>query len=161
MPATPDYAQHRERVPADWTDAAGLLAPAYAVVIFDRALDTLYDGIGLGLGYRRASGNSTFTMETHLIQDGPVRAGEEVVVRNHLLAVDAKRMHIAQEMFVAGRDGRVALMEQLGMHIDLTVRRSSPFPPELRAQIEAARRLLARLPAPQPTGQRIDLDTAA
>ncbi len=157
MAATPDYAQHYERVPAEWTDAAGLLAPAYAVVIFDRALDTLYDGIGLGLDYRRATGNSTFTMETHLVQDGAVRAGDEVLVRNHLLAVDAKRMHIAQEMFVTGRDGRVALMEQLGMHVDLTIRRSSAFPPALAARIEAAAALLASWPAPAGTGRQISL----
>ncbi len=158
MAATPDYAVHRERVPAEWTDAAGTLAPAYAVVIFDRALDTLYDGIGLGLGYRRATGNSTFTVETHLVQYGTVRVGDDVTVRNHLLAVDAKRMHIAQEMFVAGREGRVALMEQLGMHIDLTIRRSSPFPPELAAEIGAAASVLAQWPAPAGTGRRIGFD---
>lgn len=155
---TADYAEHRERVSPDWADESGVLAPAYAVVIFDRAIDVLYDGIGLGLAYRRATDCSTFTLETHMLQEQPVPAGAEVVVRNRILAIDAKRMHIAQEMFRPGQARRVASMEQLSIHVDLSLRRSAPFPSERLAEIRAAMRALADRPELVGTGGPVSLD---
>ncbi len=154
MTAT-SYAEHRERVRPEWVDTAGELAPAFAVVIFDHAIDRLYDGIGIGDDYRQATDFSTFTLETHSLLEQPVRAGEEVLVRSHILAVDAKRMHIAQEMFRPGRTRRAALMEQLSIHIDLSIRHSAPFPPERLAQICAAMEAHAGWARPAGTGQRI------
>lgn len=150
-----EYAEHRERVRPEWADEDGLLAPAFAVVIFDYAIDVLYDGIGLGTPYRRETNRSTFTLETHLLCDRPVRAGETVLVRNHILAVDAKRLHVAQEMFRPGEPARAALMEQLSIHVDLGTRRSAPFPPDRLARIRAAMTLLATAPPPAGTGRRV------
>ncbi len=155
---TADYAEHRERVRPEWADQDGFLAPAYAVVIFDRAIDLLYDGIGLGLTYIRATGCSTFTLETHMLQEQPVPVGAGVLVRNRILAVDAKRMHIAQEMFRLGQARRAALMEQLSIHVDLAIRRSAPFPPERLAEIRAAMRTLSDGPEPVGTGRPVSLD---
>lgn len=156
MTAT-SFAEHRERVLPEWVDAAGELRPAFAVVIFDHAIDRLYDGIGIGDAYREATSFSTFTLETHSLFETPLCAGEEALVRSHILDVDAKRMHIAQEMFRPGERERAALMEQLSIHIDLTVRRSAPFPPERLAQIRAAMAAQADWPRPAGTGQRIAL----
>lgn len=151
------FAEHSERVLPEWVDAGGELRPAFAVVIFDHAIDRLYDGIGIGDAYREATDFSTFTLETHSLLETPVRAEEVVLVRSHILDVDAKRMHIAQEMFRPGRTRRVALMEQLAIHIDLKIRRSAPFPPERLAQIRAAMQAQADWPRPSGTGQRIVL----
>ena len=154
-----DGAEHRERVRAEWADAGGALAPAYAVVIFDHAIDALYDWIGLGPAYRTATGCSTFTLETHLSQDRPVLAGEDVLVRNRILAVDAKRMHVAQEMFRPGQERRAAVMEQLSIHVDLQARRSAPFPPDRLGVIREAIDLLSAAPAPAGIGNAVSFAT--
>ena len=148
-------AEHRERVRAEWADEGGALAPAYAVVIFDHAIDVLYEWIGLGPAYRIATGCSTFTLETHLSQDRPVPAGEDVLVRNRILAVDAKRMHIAQEMFRPGQGTRAAVMEQLSIHVDLQARRSAPFPPDRLGVIREAIGLLSTVPEPAGIGHAV------
>jgi acyl-CoA thioester hydrolase len=154
-----NYSEHRERVRPEWVDPAGELAPAFAVVIFDHAIDLLYDGIGIGDAYRQVTDFSTFTLETHSLHEQPVPADEEVLVRSHILAVDAKRMHIAQEMFRPGQTRRVALMEQLSIHIDLSVRRSAPFPPERLSEIRAAMEAQKDWPRPEGTGRQITLAT--
>jgi len=157
---------HREQVRPAWTDRDGYLRPAFLVVIFDHAIDALYEGLGLGEAYRRETSFSTFTLETHALLERPIRRGEELLVRNCVLAVDSKRMHIAQEMFGAqemvGAEGRVraALMEQLSIHVDLAIRRSAPFPPERLARIRAAIADQRDRPAPAGTGQQIRLDPA-
>ncbi len=152
-----DYTEHRERVRPEWVDAQGVLHPAYAVVIFDHAIDLLYNGIGLGIPYRQITTFSTFTLETHTLFERDVRAGDDVLVRNHILAVDAKRMHIVQELFRPGETVRAMLMEQLSIHVDLSVRRSAPFPAERLAQIREAIAGQAEWPKPVGTGQRITL----
>jgi acyl-CoA thioester hydrolase len=154
-----NYSEHRERVRPEWVDPAGELAPAFAVVIFDHAIDLLYDGIGIGDAYRQVTDFSTFTLETHSLHEQPVPADEEVLVRSHILAVDAKRMHIAQEMFRPGQTRRAALMEQLSIHIDLSIRRSAPFPPERLSEIRAAMEAQREWPRPRGTGRRITLAT--
>lgn len=154
---------HREQVRPEWVDHDGVLRAAFLVVIFDHAIDALYEGLGLGVAYRLETSFSTFTLETHTLLERPIRAGEEMVVRNSVLAVDAKRMHIAQEMFGqetrVGADGakRAALMEQLSIHVDLAIRRSTPFPPERLARIRAVIADQRDRPAPAGTGQRIRL----
>lgn len=151
------YLEHREHVPPEWADRNGVLRPAFAVVIFDHAIDVLYDGLGIGWPYRRQTDFSTFTLETHTLLERSMFAGDDLLVRNHVLAVDGKRMHIAQEMFRAGESVRSALMEQLSIHVDLAIRRSAPFPPERRAAIEAAAAAQSDWPRPRGTGARVGL----
>ncbi len=150
-------AEYRERVRSEWADEGGVLAPAYAVVVFDHAIDALYEWIGLGSAYREVTGCSTFTLETHLVQQQAIPAGEEVLVRNRVLAVDAKRMHIAQEMFRPGQTGRAALMEQLSIHVDLAARRSAPFPPDRLDTIREVIGLLSAGPEPAGVGRAVSL----
>jgi acyl-CoA thioester hydrolase len=154
-----NFTEHTEYVQPDWVDAQGRLRPTYFVVIFDHAIDLLYDGLGIGWPYRRATNSSTFTLEAHALLEWPVPAGETVLVRSRILGVDAKRIHIAQEMFRPGQSVRAALMEQLGIHVDLTVRRSSPFPPDRLAAIQAAMAAQDGT-APVGVGRRIGLAAA-
>ena len=85
----------------EWIDANGHMNLAYYVVLFDQATDLLYDALGVGQAYRDATGNSTFTAETHTLYEREVRVGERVRVVPHLLGADAKRLHYFHEMFHA------------------------------------------------------------
>ena len=57
----------------EWIDANGHMNLAYYVVLFDQATDLLYDALGVGQAYRDATGNSTFTAETHTLYEREVR----------------------------------------------------------------------------------------
>lgn len=139
----------------EWIDANGHMNLAYYVVLFDQATDLLYDTLGVGQAYRDATGNSTFTAETHTLYEREVRLGERVRVVPHLLGVDAKRLHYFHEMFHAEHGHRVAAQELMALHIDLSLRRVAPFPEELYARIRQA--VLARggQPLPHGVGRRI------
>lgn len=138
-----------------WIDANGHMNLAYYVVLFDQATDALYDHIGVGQAYRDATGNSTFTAETHTLYENEVRLGERVRVVPHLLGVDAKRLHYFHEMFHAERGHRVAAQELIALHIDLRIRRVTPFPPDLLARLQAAVRAREDQPLPKGVGRRI------
>jgi acyl-CoA thioester hydrolase len=139
----------------EWIDANGHMNLAYYVVLFDQATDTIYDALGVGQAYRDATGNSTFTAETHTLYEREVLVGERVRVVSYLLGVDSKRLHYFHEMFHAAHGHRVAAQELMGLHIDLRVRRTAPFPPVLLARLQAAVLAQAGEPLPEGIGRRI------
>jgi acyl-CoA thioester hydrolase len=144
----------------EWIDANGHMNLAYYVVLFDQATDLLYDEIGVGQAYRDATGNSTFTAETHTLYEREVRLGERVRVVPHLLGVDAKRLHYFHEMFHAEQGHRVAAQELIALHIDLRVRRVAPFSADLRRRIEDSVSVRAGEALPKGVGRRIGLPSA-
>ena len=73
----------RRRVLPEWIDANGHMNMAYYVVLFDQATDLMYETLGVGQAYREATGNSTFTVETHTLYEREVRVGERVRVTSH------------------------------------------------------------------------------
>ena len=86
------------RVEPAWIDYNGHLNMAYYNVLFDRAVDEVYELLGLGLNYVETTRHSTFTAEVHvrylreILVDAPVR------VSFHLLGFDNKRMHYFEEL---------------------------------------------------------------
>jgi acyl-CoA thioester hydrolase len=141
----------------EWIDANGHMNLAYYVVLFDQATDLMYDTLGVGQAYREATGNSTFTAETHTLYEREVRSGERVCVVPHLLGADAKRLHYFHEMFHADGGHRVAAQELIALHIDMAVRRVAPFPPDLYARIQAAVAGRAGRELPNGVGRRITM----
>jgi acyl-CoA thioester hydrolase len=139
----------------EWIDANGHMNLAYYVVLFDQATDLLYDMLGIGHAYRNATGNATFTAETHTLYEREVHVGEQVRVVPHLLGADAKRLHYFHEMFHTDGGHRVAAQELMALHIDLSVRRVTPFPADRYRQILAAVRDHSRRPLPAGVGRRI------
>ncbi len=150
-----DFPQFEGVVLPEWIDANGHMNLAYYVVLFDKATDLMYDVLGVGQAYRDATGNSTFTAETHTLYEREVRVGESVRVVPHLLGADAKRLHYFHEMFHAERGDRVAAQELIALHIDMSVRRVAPFPPDLYARIQTAVSRRAGRELPRGVGRRI------
>ena len=147
--------QLRAEVLPEWIDANGHMNLAYYVVLFDQATDLLYDALGVGQAYRNATGNSTFTAETHTLYEREVLEGERVRVMTHLLGADAKRLHYVHEMFHAEGGHRVAAQELMALHIDMASRRVAPFPPDLHARIQAMVKERAGRALPIGVGRRI------
>lgn len=139
----------------EWIDANGHMNLAYYVVLFDQATDLLYDVLGVGTAYRAATGNSTFTAETHTLYQRELRAGERVRIVPHVLGADAKRLHYFHEMYHAVDGHRVAAQELMALHIDMSVRRVAPFPADVSDRISAAVRLCRKRPIPEGVGRRI------
>ena len=145
----------------EWIDANGHLNLAYYVVLFDQATDLLYDALGVGQAYREATGNSTFTAETHTLYEREVRVGERVRVVPYLLGADTKRLHYFHEMFHCEHGRRVAAQELMALHIDMSVRRVAAFPADLSQKISDAVRACGDRPVPEGTGRRIAMPGGA
>ena len=73
---------------------------AYYNVLFDRAVDEVFELLGCGADYVK-KGFSTFTAEVHVRYLRELKEGDPVRVTFQLLDYDAKRMHYFEQLFHA------------------------------------------------------------
>jgi acyl-CoA thioester hydrolase len=126
----------REPVQPSWIDYNGHLSEAYYVLVLGHATDAVMDAVGLGPDHREAEQASLFTVEAHLRYLDQVPGDVELEVRSHVIGRTGKLLWIWHELFAEGR--LRATEEILGVHVDTSTGRSSPFPAEVAARIDAA-----------------------
>ncbi len=143
------------RVEDGWIDYNGHLNMAYYNVLFDRAVDEVYEILGLGLGYVERSRHSTFTAEVHVRYLRELHAGDAVRVTFQLLGYDSKRLHYFEELHHAEENWLSATSENMALHVDMAAKKTAAFSPEVAARLERMRLAHAGLPIPQGAGRRI------
>ena len=126
------------RVRPEWIDATGHLTLAYYVVLLDVATDLLWEPLGLGDPYR-ATGLGTFAVETHTLYLGELTEGDDTEASSLVLDVDAKRLHIAHELRRLPSGTVSARQELMFLTVDLSTRRSVPWPADTLAALLSAR----------------------
>jgi acyl-CoA thioester hydrolase len=149
------FDRYRGEVLSEWIDINGHMNLAYYSVLFDYATDALFDAIGIGQTYKRATNHGTFVVETHNLYERELLVGEKVRIVSQILGADAKRLHLAHEMFRSGDKQRSATQELMFLSIDLARRRVVPFPGEARQRVAAAASAHSPLPAPNWVGRRV------
>jgi acyl-CoA thioester hydrolase len=156
MPTIPaPFERYEAEVSPLWIDLNGHMNLAYYTVLFDYATDLLFEAIGIGRQYKEATGHGTFVVETHNRYECELLVGEQVRVASRVLGADAKRIHLAHEMFRRADGARSATQELMFLSIDLSRRRVVPFRPEARAGVVSAARAHAALPWPDWVGRHI------
>jgi acyl-CoA thioester hydrolase len=144
-------------VEPEWIDYNGHFNMAYYAVLFDRTADEAFELVGLGPDYVQSRNASYFTLEAHLTYARELTLGDPVKVTVQLLDHDAKRIHYVQEMFHAEDGWLAATMEAICMHVDMTAKRSAPFPPEMLERVAAMHAAHRTLPVPSQVGHRIGI----
>jgi acyl-CoA thioester hydrolase len=143
------------QIEPQWIDYNGHLNMAYYNVMFDRAIDELWLVLGIGPSYKKTRGGSTFTAECHVRYLREIHLGDPVQVSVTLLAADDKRLHTFEELRHASEGWLSATSENMTLHIDMRERKTAPFPPDVRATIDAVARAHAMVPRPEGIGRAI------
>ena len=130
---------------------------AFYNLIFDRAVDSVFDAIGIGVDYVKSEQASAFTLEAHVCYLNEVAEGDPLRITFQLLDFDAKRMHYYQEMFHADENYLAATSEQLSMHIDMKTRRSAPYPTRVTAALETMSAAHRPLGSPERAGRAMGI----
>jgi acyl-CoA thioester hydrolase len=143
------------QIEPQWIDYNGHLNMAYYNVMFDRAIDELWLQFGIGPGYMKTRNGSTFTAECHVRYLREIHLGDPVQVSILLVAADEKRLHTFEELRHATEGGLAATSENMTIHIDMAARKTAPFPPDIRARIEAIANAHRAIPRPEGLGRKI------
>lgn len=122
-------------VKPEWIDHNGHMNVAFFVLAFDEATDDVYEHWGIGMDYPDTSGCSVFTLGINVDYLGELFGGDAIRIETTLVDYDAKRIHYFHRMIDLGSDKLVATNECLCMNVDLTARKSAPFPEEVAEKL--------------------------
>jgi acyl-CoA thioesterase FadM len=92
--------------------------------------------LGMDREYFETKRAGTFALEFHVRFLAEVRAGEKITVRARLLTRTAKRLHFIQFMTNDTRGVLAATEETVNSHVDMTIRRTSPWSPQVAAALD-------------------------
>ena len=155
MPIPAPLQLHTESVRPDWIDYNGHMNVAFYVLAFDYATDAFFDHLCIGRDYKAATSNSTFAVEMNVSYVREVHEGDPLAFRTWLLGHDHKRLHYYHEMYHADEGWLAAGCELMSLHIDMSVRRTAPFPDNIMARLDEVAAAHATIPAPERVGRRI------
>jgi len=159
MPAEPaffaPFMSSVMRIEPQWIDYNGHLNVAYYNVLFDRAVDELYDLLGLGPNYLKEHKHSTMVVEAHvrylreLVESNPVRVSVQ------LLDHDEKRIQLFEQLVHAEDGWLAATSETMTVHVDMITKKVAPFPDGVMRRLAGLQAAHAQLPRPAAAGRRI------
>lgn len=122
-------------VGAAWIDINDHMNAQYYGIVVYRAHAAFTDALGLGDEYVRTTRFGKVVVQTAMTYEREVRRGARLAVDSWLLGVDAKRLHFFHEVRNLGDRTRVAVSEQLDLHVDLETRRTTPMPSDVLARL--------------------------
>jgi uncharacterized protein (TIGR02246 family) len=125
-------------------DAMGHMNVTWYAQLFDRAVWAYFARHGLDADYFRHATRGMFALEEATRFVSELREGEEVRVYTGLLEVREKTLRLAHSMLGGAQRRLAATAEVVAAHIDFDTRRSTSFPPELAAHLQA--QVVAALP---------------
>jgi acyl-CoA thioester hydrolase len=143
------------RVEPQWIDYNGHLNMAYYNVLFDRAVDEIYELLGIGPSYLKAHNHSTFTAEAHVRYLRELHGNDPVRVTFQLLDYDTKRIHYFEELRHAEEGWLSATSENMTLHVDMAAKKTAPFPEPVVRALAAVQTAHSMLPVPEAAGRRI------
>jgi acyl-CoA thioester hydrolase len=142
------------RVEPGWIDYNGHLNMAYYNVLFDRAVDEVFELLDCGAEYVK-TGFSTFTAEVHVRYLRELHAGAPVRVTFQLLGYDAKRMHYFEQLFHAEEGWVSATSENMSLHVNMNAKKVAPFPASVTRRLVQMKAAHSQLPVPEAAGRRV------
>lgn len=146
-----------QSVLSEWVDYNGHLNMAYYNVLFDRALDAMFDRLGIGVDYVRTRKASSFTAEIHVTYLQELLQGDPVRITVQLLDWDAKRLHFFEHMYHAEKGYLAATSEQMAIHVSMETRRAAPFPDDIQPLLAEMMDAHRSIPRPVQAGHVIGI----
>lgn len=128
---------HRKTIPPDYLDAMNHMNVRYYHGLFDEAAWGFFAQFGLDYEYYKEREAGGFALQAFVRYLAEVRVGETVAIYGRVLGRSAKRIHYMLFMVNETTQKVAATIESLGSHADLRTRRTSPYPPEVSAKIDA------------------------
>ena len=146
---------HTEIVRPEWIDHNGHMNSAYYVLAFDEAGTSLFRYFGISEEYRKNAHSGIFVGDYHVHYSREVVEGDPLRFTHLIIDCDERKVHYWQEMFHATKGYLAAQCEVIMLHVSLSTRRVTPFPPEIFAKIKSVCEVHAKASPPENLGHVI------
>jgi acyl-CoA thioester hydrolase len=128
---------------------------AFYVLAFDKATDEFFNFIDVGVDYVAREEKSFFVLETHVNYIGEVKLDDPLRFTFQLIDCDEKRLHYYFEMYHAEEGYLAATSEQLGIHVNMSNRRSEAMPEIVQDRLGVILQKHQSFPPPERVGGAI------
>ena len=123
-------------IPEDYLDEMGHMNIRWYLGIFDDAAVHLFQQLGMTAEYFQANQSGAFALQQFIYYWREVRLGETVSIYSRILGRSAKRIHMMHFMVNETNQTLACTLESLGSHADLSIRRTSLYPPHIADNID-------------------------
>lgn len=127
---------HRATIGEEHLDEMGHMNVRWYIALYDAAAWQLFTWLGMDRAYFAEAQAGAFALKQFVQYLAEVRVGETVAIRSLLLGRSARRVHVLHVMYNETTGALASTMEVLAAHADLTIRRTSPFPPHVAAVLD-------------------------
>jgi acyl-CoA thioester hydrolase len=122
---------------ADWTDRNEHMNIRFFVVVFDDAGDAFYTTVGLSDADHRRRESGTMDLEHHIYFLREVLPGDRLAVYLRIVGVSAKRFHYVMFLLNTSTGQLASAFECVNTFVDLTQRKTAPWPEEVRSALQS------------------------
>ncbi|MYB33987.1 MAG: carnitine 3-dehydrogenase [Gammaproteobacteria bacterium] len=147
---------HSGVVPPEWVDYNRHMTESSYLRAIGDASDALFQLIGVNEEYHK-QGFSYFSVETHLIHQGEIMAGEAFYFQTQILGLDTKRLHVNHAMHATGDHRILATGEQMLLHVNTRESRSCPAAPAIMERLKKIYEGQRNLELPVNCGRSIQM----
>jgi len=124
-------------IPTSYLDEMGHMNVMWYTHLFSRAVWGLFNLIEFNGDYMQANHAGSFALELHVRYLAEVKAGQHVTLRTRALGRTAKRIHYMHFLSIDEFHGKLsATGEIVSAHVDMNVRRQSPFPESIATKFD-------------------------
>ncbi|MBV1914920.1 MAG: thioesterase family protein [Pseudomonadales bacterium] len=137
----------------EWADNNDHMNLGYYVIAFDQATDNFYDSLEIGPEYRARENSSIFTLGINVDYIREVFAGDSLRITTQLLDCDEKKMRYIHYMYEGSDQNPVAMNECLAIHVEMSTRKSAPFPEAAQQRLNNCLKAHSQLAVPKHAGR--------
>lgn len=128
---------HRETIPETYLDAMGHMNVRWYMALFDTSVWNFFISQGLDENYFVQKRMGVFALKHFIQYFAEVKAGETVGMRIRLLGRTEKRFHFMNFMINETTGKLSAILEVLGTHADLNLRKAVAMPQVISQKFDA------------------------
>ncbi len=123
-------------IPEDYLDLMGHMNVMWYTHLFSMSMMGVFRLTGLTREYMEEHQSGMFALESHIRYLSEVRVNQQVSVRSRFLDASPRRIHLIHFLVNHDKNDVAATFELVSSHVDMRIRRTSPFPEELAARID-------------------------
>ena len=132
--ALPAFSQRR--VPVAFEDINGHMNIRHYLGIASEGLDEALTEVGIPTNWVD-KGFAVFSAEHHLTYVNELLTGDEVSVRVRFIGRSERAIHVVVYLLDETREQLSYVMEEIFLHIDMATRKTSPWPEDVAAKVDA------------------------
>lgn len=134
LSALPAYCQ--QVVPSAFEDFNGHLNIRHYLGIASEGLDESLVPLGILQNWPRVADQAVFSAEHHLTYLNELRTGDSISVRVRLVGRSGRAAHAVAYLVDETHERLSYVMEEIFLHVDMTSRRTSPWPDDVAAALD-------------------------